>query len=255
MNSLRLGSYIARHEAARRERNTADFDRVVALLEPATRYIGARPLCRQLTMYRTLARSTAMVGMTFDTARASPMYRVLVERATTRSKSAVLRRGARLIAAMYDPTSQRVMGDAAAMRPPPLAPLPVAPDMDSTPRPEPSAELRSAYLRRLHLDPGTTFATRCSVSIAPTWPVPYETTWLHMGERWGIDPASSSNGSRKAGARLLLHLNGSLSQTVAMLATRCRITSAACTAGAVADDLTNHLVLTVGGLPTRDNRP
>src|SRR5258706_12988721 len=143
------------------------------------------------------------------------------------------------------------------MGPPPLAALQSAPDMDSTRRPEGrSAELRSAYLRRLRLDPEPPSADALfRIHRAHVDLVPYETTWLHMGERWGIDPASSIERVATGGrGGYCFHLNGSLSQLLRMLGYEVSYHI-----GGVhgpepsADDLTNHLVLTVAGLPTADN--
>ena len=85
--------------------------------------------------------------------------------------------------------------------------------------------------------------------------VPYETTWIALGERWDVDARAALHrivhGSRGG---YCFHLNGSLAlllEHLGFVVTR--------HVGGVhgpepdPDALTNHLVLTVGGLPTPAN--
>ena len=119
-----------------------------------------------------------------------------------------------------------------------------------------SAELRSAYLKRLGLDAEPPSADALfRIHRAHVGRVPYETTWLHMGEQWSVDPALSAERVAFGGrGGYCFHLNGSLAQLLLMLGY-----DVTHHIGGVhgpepsADDLTNHLVLTVGGLPTTDN--
>jgi N-hydroxyarylamine O-acetyltransferase len=131
------------------------------------------------------------------------------------------------------------------------------PVMTSTPRPEGrSAELLSAYLERLGIDeepPSVEALFR--IFRAHVERVPYETTWLHMGEQWDIDADSSMERVALRGrGGYCYHLNGSLSRLLALLGYE-----VAYHVGGVhgpepsADDLTNHLVLVVSGLPSAEN--
>ncbi|MGZ4769185.1 MAG: arylamine N-acetyltransferase family protein, partial [Ilumatobacteraceae bacterium] len=85
--------------------------------------------------------------------------------------------------------------------------------------------------------------------------VPYETTWIHLGEQWGIDVDSSIERVAFHGrGGYCFHLNGSLSRLLESLGY-----DVSHHVGGVhgpepsAADLANHLVLVVGGLPTADN--
>jgi N-hydroxyarylamine O-acetyltransferase len=131
------------------------------------------------------------------------------------------------------------------------------PAMNSTPRPQGrSAELLAAYLKRLGIDeepPSVEALFR--IFRAHVERVPYETTWLHMGEQWDIDPdASMERVALRGRGGYCYHLNGALSRLLALLGY-----DVSYHVGGVhgpqpsADDLTNHLVLVVNGLPSRDN--
>ncbi|MEA3184408.1 MAG: hypothetical protein QOJ74_885 [Ilumatobacteraceae bacterium] len=129
--------------------------------------------------------------------------------------------------------------------------------MSSTPRPEgSSAELCSAYLRRLQLDPEPPSVDALfRIHRAHVERVPYETTWIHMGEEWGIDAeASADRIARRGRGGYCFHLNGSLAQLLAMLGYDVSYHVGGVHGPVPAgDELTNHLVLTVAGLPTADN--
>jgi arylamine N-acetyltransferase len=85
--------------------------------------------------------------------------------------------------------------------------------------------------------------------------VPYETTWIHLGEQWSVD-------SDEAVARIALrqrggycfHLNGSLSRLLAMLGYDVSLhVGGVHVVEPAVENLTNHLVLMVSGLPSNEN--
>jgi arylamine N-acetyltransferase len=86
--------------------------------------------------------------------------------------------------------------------------------------------------------------------------VPYETLWIHAGETWGIDPLDSV-------ARIALHgrggycyhLNGALGELLRSLgyAVSRHVGGVHGPGGPDAESASNHLVLTVSGLPTSEN--
>ena len=87
--------------------------------------------------------------------------------------------------------------------------------------------------------------------------VPYETLWIHLGERWGIDPAESLTRIAQQGrGGYCFHLNGALSELLLALGydVRRHVGGVHGPAGATEAELTNHLVLTVHGLPSDTNR-
>jgi arylamine N-acetyltransferase len=86
--------------------------------------------------------------------------------------------------------------------------------------------------------------------------VPYETVWIHMGQRWGVDvDASVERVARRRRGGYCFHLNGAFSALLADLGYDVvrHVGGVHPPTGPSADHLTNHLVLTVGGLPTDDN--
>ncbi len=113
-----------------------------------------------------------------------------------------------------------------------------------------------AYLRRLGEDrepPSVDALFR--IHRAHVERIPYETTWIHMGERWGIDVDSSMERVALHGrGGYCFHLNGSLSRVLESLGYDVsRHIGGVHGPQQSAIDLTNHLVLVVGGLPTSDN--
>jgi N-hydroxyarylamine O-acetyltransferase len=85
--------------------------------------------------------------------------------------------------------------------------------------------------------------------------VPYETTWLHLGERWtvDIDDAFERIASRGRGG-YCFHVNGSLSRLLSTLGYEVTLHVGGVHGPEPSEaDLTNHLVLTVAGLATNDN--
>lgn len=117
-------------------------------------------------------------------------------------------------------------------------------------------QLMNAYLRRLGLDaepPSVDALFR--IHRAQVERVPYETTWIHLGERWSVDTDAAFERIAEGGrGGYCFHLNGSLGRLLSLLGY-----DVSTHVGGVhrfepeADDLTNHLVLVVGGLPTADN--
>jgi N-hydroxyarylamine O-acetyltransferase len=86
--------------------------------------------------------------------------------------------------------------------------------------------------------------------------VPYETLWIHLGQRWDVDPAASvrriATGDRGG---YCFHLNGAfgtLLEALGYAVTR-HIGGVHGPAGPSGDEMTNHLVLTVAGLPAADH--
>ncbi len=119
-----------------------------------------------------------------------------------------------------------------------------------------STELTDAYLRRLGVDaepPSVDALFR--IHRAHVDRVPYETTWIHLGERWGIDTdAAMERIARKGRGGYCFHLNGSLSRLLATLGYDVSLhIGGVHRVEPLPDDLTNHLVLTVAGLPTDGN--
>lgn len=86
--------------------------------------------------------------------------------------------------------------------------------------------------------------------------VPYETVWIHMAERWSIDPADSLHRvARKRRGGYCFQLNGALSVVLRQLGyhvTR-HVGGVHGPGGPDLDALTNHLVLVVHDLPTNDH--
>jgi N-hydroxyarylamine O-acetyltransferase len=118
-------------------------------------------------------------------------------------------------------------------------------------------EVRDAYLERLGLDaepPSVDALFR--LHRAHVERVPYETLWIHMGEQWGVDVAASAGRiatERRGG--YCFHLNGALSELLGSLGYDVvrHVGGVHGPAGASDDDMANHLVLTVNGLPTNAN--
>lgn len=118
-------------------------------------------------------------------------------------------------------------------------------------------ELATAYLRRLGLDvePPSIEALQ-RLHRAQVERVPYETLWIHAGEPWGIDPTDSvERVARQGRGGYCFHLNGAFSELLRWLGynvTR-HVGGVHGPPGPDAAELTNHLVLTVSGLPTSDS--
>ena len=119
---------------------------------------------------------------------------------------------------------------------------------------------RQAYLDRLGLEaePPSVEALR-RLHRAQVERVPYETMWIHAGERWGIDPSTPPDRVAHEGrGGYCFHLNGAFSELLRVARLRRaprHVGGVHGPAGPSADELTNHLVLTVAGLPTEANPP
>jgi arylamine N-acetyltransferase len=130
----------------------------------------------------------------------------------------------------------------------------VAIDMDKgTDR---QTELMNAYLGRLGLgaEPPSVDAL-FRIHRAQVERVPYETTWIPLGERWSVDTDAAFERIAEHGrGGYCFHLNGSLGKLLSMLGYDVSIhVGGVHRVEPAADDLTNHLVLVVSGLPTADN--
>ena len=90
---------------------------------------------------------------------------------------------------------------------------------------------RDTYLARLGLDAEPpSIEALFSIHHAHVERVPWETLWIHLGERWGIDVAEST--SRIATQRrggYCFHLNGALGELLRRSVTTSCVTSVACT--------------------------
>jgi len=118
-------------------------------------------------------------------------------------------------------------------------------------------EVVRAYLDRLGLEaePPSLDALR-RLHRAQVERVPYETLWIHAGEVWGLDPRGSIDRIVHEGrGGYCFHLNGAFSELLRALgyAVTRHVGGVHGPAGPDAEMLTNHLVLSVAGLPTSDN--
>lgn len=86
--------------------------------------------------------------------------------------------------------------------------------------------------------------------------VPYETLWIQLGQRWGIDAAASAARiARSRGGGYCFHLNGALSELLGSLGYQVTLHVGGVHGpdGATEAEMTNHLVLIVEGLATDAN--
>ena len=119
------------------------------------------------------------------------------------------------------------------------------------------ADDQAAYLARLGLEAEPPSADALiRLHRAQVEQVPYETLWIHTGQRWGVDLDESV--ARIANVRrggYCFHLNGAFSVLLESLGydvTR-HVGGVHGPVGATEQEMANHLVLTVAGLPTDDN--
>lgn len=117
-------------------------------------------------------------------------------------------------------------------------------------------EVIDAYLCRLGLEaepPSVDALFR--IHRAQVERVPYETTWIQLGERWDIDPSAAVERIGKRGrGGYCFHLNGSMARLLATLGYDVSLHVGGVHRDEPAiEDLTNHLVVTVAGLPTSEN--
>ena len=120
-----------------------------------------------------------------------------------------------------------------------------------------AADDLAAYLARLGVDPEPPSAEALDrLHRAHVERVPYETAWIHMGERWGVDSAVSAQRIARTGrGGYCFHLNGGLSELLVALGYEVRLHRGGVhgPAGTDLEVLGNHLVLTVHGLPHDTN--
>lgn len=118
-------------------------------------------------------------------------------------------------------------------------------------------DLQVAYLHRLGLDAEPPSADALQrLHRRQVERVPYETMWIHAGEPWGIDPVDAATRVAHEGrGGYCFHLNGAFSELLRSLGyevTR-HVGGVHGPGGPDVEMLTNHLVLTVAGLPTDEN--
>lgn len=112
------------------------------------------------------------------------------------------------------------------------------------------------YLRRLWVEPRPPSADALAeLHRAHIERIPYETTWIHLGEAWGIEPADSFvRVARQGRGGYCFHLNAALARLLTALGYDVTLHVGGVHGGEPSEDvMTNHLVLTVGGLPADDN--
>jgi N-hydroxyarylamine O-acetyltransferase len=120
-----------------------------------------------------------------------------------------------------------------------------------------NASLRDAYLARLGVEqepPSVDALFR--VHRAHVERVAYETLWIHLGQRWSADASESMTrvATQRRGG-YCFHLNGAASELLRALGydVRRHVGGVHGPDGATAAEMTNHLVLTVHGLPNEAN--
>lgn len=117
--------------------------------------------------------------------------------------------------------------------------------------------VQDAYLARLGLDPEPPSVDALfRLHRAHVERVPYETLWIHMGDRWTIDADESLQriATRRRGG-YCFHLNGAFSELLRALGYDVvrHVGGVHGPDGPTEAEMTNHLVLTVNGLPTDAN--
>ncbi len=118
-------------------------------------------------------------------------------------------------------------------------------------------DVREAYLARLGVE-GETPSVEALFRLhrRHVERVPYETLWIHGGERWGIDPfAAAVRIATQQRGGYCYHLNGALALLLDSLGYTVRRHCGGVhgPGGPDSDALGNHLVLTVAGLPSEAN--
>jgi N-hydroxyarylamine O-acetyltransferase len=119
------------------------------------------------------------------------------------------------------------------------------------------SDLRDVYLARLGLEaepPSADALFRLHRAHAER--VPYETLWIHLGEVWSVDPEASVERIATAGrGGYCFHLNGAFSELLYELGYDVvrHVGGVRAREGATEEDMANHLVLTVHGLPDDSN--
>ena len=121
----------------------------------------------------------------------------------------------------------------------------------------PDAELRDAYLARLGLDAEVPSSDALfALHRAHVERVPYETLWIHLGQSRTVDPIESMRivATTRSGG-YCFHLNGAFAELLTSLGYDVvrHVGAVHGPGGVLHDEVGNHLVLTVHGLPTADN--
>jgi arylamine N-acetyltransferase len=120
-----------------------------------------------------------------------------------------------------------------------------------------ATDLRAAYLARLGLDaepPSVDALVR--LHRAQVERVPYETLWIQLGERYGVDARESLRRvARTTRGGYCFHLNGAFGALLGSLGYDVvrHVGGVHGPDGPSDAEMTNHLVLTVRGLPTDEN--
>lgn len=117
--------------------------------------------------------------------------------------------------------------------------------------------VRDAYLRRLAVDPAPPSVEGLfALHRAQVERVPYETVWIHMHDAWDINVNHTVERVAHGGrGGYCYHLNGAFSELLAALGyhvTR-HVGGVHGPDGPTGEEMTNHLVLSVSGLPAEDN--
>lgn len=118
-------------------------------------------------------------------------------------------------------------------------------------------EIQARYLARLGLTAQEPSAGALRILVGrQAERVPYETLWIQSGELWGIDPAVSARRiATTSRGGYCYHLNGALGLLLSSLGydVHGHVGGVHGPAGPTPDEVGNHLVLTVRGLPAEDN--
>jgi arylamine N-acetyltransferase len=121
----------------------------------------------------------------------------------------------------------------------------------------PDATITGAYLARLGMEAEPpSSAALARLHRAHVERIPWETLWIHLEEQWAIDPTVSMTRIGALGrAGYCFHHNGAFGTLLGSLgyAVEFHIGGVHGPAGPTEEDMTNHLVLTVHGLPTDTN--
>lgn len=119
------------------------------------------------------------------------------------------------------------------------------------------AGLLRAYLDRLGVDAEIpSFTALRELHRRQVERVPYETLWIHSGERWGVDPRESVRRIALDGrGGYCYHLNGAFAEVLRALgyAVDRHVGSVRASGLPERESVGNHVVLTVRELPTDDN--
>jgi len=113
-----------------------------------------------------------------------------------------------------------------------------------------------AYLRRLGVEPeAPSVDALFRLHRAQVERVPYETTWIHMGERWAVDRVASVHRIARLGrGGYCFQLNGALSLVLGALGYRVTLHRGGVhdAGGPLEDRIDDHLVVLVHDLPTAE---